>query len=167
MRVGRVAAVCWCVGLSLPGAARAADRTVGIDYQAPADCPPADEFVALLAARTEGTWRVRQGAGELRFAVQIRQLPAGTVGRLQRSSVGRVSEAREVTGADCREVVRALALTTALSLDTEPAPAIVVSAPAATARASIPGAAPAAWSVGLGLGASGPMPDALLGEVAA
>jgi hypothetical protein len=131
----------------LPGVSRAAEaRTVGLSYRAPADCPDSAAFIALVSTRTAGGWRFRAGTADPELVVEIRGDGAGgaMLGQLRRRTGDRVSEAREVRAGGCREVVRALALSAALSLD--------------PARES--GSRPWIWSVGAGAAALTLLPPA-------
>jgi hypothetical protein len=133
----RLCCTVFALGL-LPAAASAGEPTVGVTYRAPVDCPDSAEFLALLTARAAGSWRFREGTGEPQFAVEIRDVGYGKLGRVRRRTGGRVSEAREVRAGTCRDVVQALALTTSLSLGT-------------TAERSA--ARPWIWSAGVGAAA--------------
>src|SRR3954451_17431327 len=99
---------------------------VGITYEAPADCPDGQLFLAELTARTRDRQLVL-GAGQPSFAVEIRDSVGGKVGRVRRE---RENVDREVSGVgvSCDELVRALALTTALSLEEAARPAADVRA---------------------------------------
>jgi hypothetical protein len=92
----------------------ASARTAAILYAAPSDCPGASTFFSLLEERTAGTWRVRAGHGGL--VVEIRDGAQEKIGSVRR--IGGTDEGvREITGTDCGELVRALVLSAALSLD--------------------------------------------------
>jgi len=107
------------MALLAPSAARARARVAGLDYVVPPDCPAWSELAATVARRTGGRWRVQLGAGEPHFTVEIADDPAGKIGFLRRSSGGASTTARELTAAACADLVQALALTAALSLDEE------------------------------------------------
>jgi hypothetical protein len=128
--------------------ADAAAPVAAIEYVAPAECPSSADFLAQVAARTAGRWRVRATAGPGDYLVEIRDAGAGAekTGRVRRGAGGAPS--REITAADCDDLVKALALSTALSLDQAaelPAPPISV---ARAAKAVPP---PASWIVGGGV----------------
>jgi hypothetical protein len=143
----------------------AVEPTVGVEYVAPTDCPRVVEFIALVAARSPGSWRIREGDGELRFAIEIRDDAAGKVGRIQRTTARGPSAAREIAGNDCRELVQALALTTALSLEAShgaQAPPVATAARAierGTAQPSSRG-----WLVGAGISAVALLPPSPMAE---
>jgi len=149
--------------LSSGGQARgAAPPTAAIQYTAPPECPGASTFLARLEDHTAGAWSVRGGAARADLMVEIRDGTSGKVGSVRRP--GRQAEgAREISAADCRDLVEALALSTALSLQESAAPAATVaqvaSPPAPSERA--------VWMAGAGAGAtfvfpSQPMPEVSL-----
>jgi hypothetical protein len=151
------------------GLAGADQRTVAVDYAAPPDCPRAAEFITLVSRRAAGSWRFREGGGAVtRFTVEIRDDGAGKIGRIRRTSPGEISEPRELVASNCREVVQALALTTALSLDTpQVGPGSPTIAAARVAPPKVPVSSRRAWMVGLGLSAldllpPGPMAEATM-----
>jgi hypothetical protein len=132
-----------------------------VQYTAPPDCPGADTFLALLEDRTAGAWHLQVASGDPDLVVEIRSGSGAKLGRVLRP--GRAAEgAREIAAVDCRDLVQALALTTALSLDereeiSATAPAATAPPPTVTVRS--------AWIAGAGvettlLFPSQPMPDA-------
>src|SRR6476661_354325 len=70
----------------------------------------------LMAPAARARERV---AREPHCSVEIADDPAGKIGFLRRSSGGASTTARELTAAACADLVQALALTAALSLDEE------------------------------------------------
>jgi hypothetical protein len=148
-----------------PASAAGAAPAARIRYQAPAECPGASTFLALLEDRTAGAWKLSMREGDPDIIVEIRDGPGRKVGRVSRP--GRSTEGiREIAAVDCRDLVSALALSTALSLDdTAQAPAaIATAAPAATGPVA---AVRADWIVGGSvettfLISSEPMPEASL-----
>lgn len=123
---------------------------IRVNYDAPASCPNQDAFYDAVRARTE---RVRKAQGdEPRVDVNVR------VTRGDRNYHGEMRQvvnqgetaARSVDGETCKDVVEALSLTVALSLDPEahaPAPpeeAPPRSEPSAPAVAAAPTPAPPA-----------------------
>jgi hypothetical protein len=149
----------------VPAVARAAEPTVGVDYVAPVDCPRSFEFIALVAARAPGSWRIREGdSGDLRFAIEIRDDGAGKVGRIQRTSASGTNEPREIAGSDCREVVQALALTAALSLDSLQAAHTVRLAAKAQPVATEAPPTPRSWLLGAGVSAVALLPPSPMAE---
>ncbi len=129
---------------------------VGISYQAPADCPDAEVFLSELTARTRDRQFVL-GVGDPSFAIEIQDSAGGKVGRVRRDNVD-----REVSGVgvSCDELVRALALTTALSLEEVAKPP--VEAPTPPPPVPVAGVkARAPWGVGVLAGASGALTEAM------
>jgi hypothetical protein len=111
---GRLAGVLCLVAVGAARRAGAEPAKVGLSYRVPAGCPGWGEFTALLRQATGGGWRFEEDGGS-RFLVDVREEGDRKVGRLRRAAS---TGAREVRGTDCREIVQALALTTALSLET-------------------------------------------------
>jgi hypothetical protein len=92
---------------------------VRLEYRAPPACPDSEAFLAAVRARTQ---RVRPADADepaRTFVVVILSDGARTFGRLQVTEEGRETDSREVSGASCGEVVEALSLTAALSVDPE------------------------------------------------
>jgi hypothetical protein len=130
-----------------------AERSMGLDYVAPPDCPRSTEFAAAVAALTGGAWRLHEGAAEEGLIVRISGDGGGKVGVLGRAGDRAATAPREMRAADCGDLVRALALTAALSLDgerptTTPSPLTAkqpvtepVGSPAATSSPRMPPAA--------------------------
>jgi hypothetical protein len=138
---------------------------VGIRYQAPPECPAATTFLALLEDRTAGAWKLSMRDGDADIVVEIRDGSGGKVGRVSRPGHS-TDGVREIAAVDCRDLVSALALSTALSLgDGAQAPAAIATAALAETQ---PVAAPRAdWIVGGSvettfLISSQPMPEASL-----
>ena len=146
-----------------PASAAGAVPAARIRYQAPAECPGASTFLALLEDRTAGAWKLSMREVDPDIVVEIRDASGRKVGRVSRP--GRSGDGiREIASVDCRDLVSALALSTALSLDdTAQAPAaLATAAPAATEPIA---SVRADWIVGGGvettfLFSSQPMPEA-------
>jgi hypothetical protein len=153
-------------------AGQRAPPTAAIRYLAPPECPGARVFFELLAERTAGAWAFKDGGAAPDLVVEIRDGSTGKVGRVQQTARAGAG-AREIAAVDCRELVRALVLTTVLSLDdravstSAPPPAIATTAPPVAARESATWRESSAWLVGAGLETtflfpSHPMPEASL-----
>ncbi|HWP05231.1 MAG TPA: hypothetical protein VNN72_05790 [Polyangiaceae bacterium] len=95
---------------------------VALDYQVHAGCPNADELLAEIMARTPRAKAAVAGEDALSLRVRIDEVPGGSRGELVigRASDGSTSR-RELAAADCRQVVSALALMTALVIDPDAA----------------------------------------------
>jgi hypothetical protein len=104
---------------------------VRIRYQAPEGCPKADAFYAALRARTERVRIAVAGEDARDFDVRIVRDQAGAVGDLRVRGEKGTTQTRRVEGSSCEEVVQAVALTAALSVD-----------PAASLAPAVPSAAP-------------------------
>jgi len=111
-----------CVALG-EGTLRAEPKVgVALDYQAHAGCPPSEELVQEIMARTPRAKPAEPGEDALALRVRIVEVPGGSHGELV---IGRASDGsaarRELSAADCRQVVSALALMTALVIDPDAA----------------------------------------------
>lgn len=96
----------------------AADRIpFEFSYEAPADCPTGEDAFALVHGRTPRVLRVR--GADLRLAMRVVSERSGYKGVLTVQRAGQAPERRAMTGERCGEVVEALALTAALSIDPE------------------------------------------------
>jgi hypothetical protein len=90
---------------------------VRVSYGAPAECPNAQAFYNAVHARTD---HVRLAVGEeprLDVTVRVTRDPRGFVGEVREVVNGKESAVRSMDGATCKEVVEALSLTVALSID--------------------------------------------------
>jgi hypothetical protein len=95
----------------------ASTEPIRIRYSAPAACPGETEFRREVFSRTARA-RVATGDEAARsFAVTIAEGADGSRGRLETTPLDGVTTAREVAGADCREVAAAVALIVALAVD--------------------------------------------------
>jgi hypothetical protein len=142
------------------------------DYSAPEGCPTRAEFVRAIEQRVPD-WHHVDGAVERKLALEVRRTDTGFAGRLTLAA-----GVRDVEGAECETVVRALALVAAVSLDPAaaereaaapapvPGPALApVPAPAPEPARPPPVAGP---EVSFGFGAAagllfGPAPSVLYG----
>lgn len=90
---------------------------VRVSYDTPADCPSAEAFYEALRARTE---HVREAVGEeprLDVSVRVSRNARGFAGEVREVVNGKESAVRSMDGQTCKEVVEALSLTVALSID--------------------------------------------------
>lgn len=95
---------------------------VAIEYMAIEGCPSEERFWTALSSRASRVERteVSQALATLRVSVIV--TPQGVLGRLQIIRPDITTEPRFVEAANCDEVVEALALTAALSIEGEVAP---------------------------------------------
>ena len=142
---------------------------VRVGYDAPAECPNAQAFYDAVRARTD---HVRQAVGEeprLDVTVRVTREPRGFAGEVREVVNGKESAVRSMDGETCKEVVEALSLTVALSIDPDahapvakPVPSPPPQAPPAAANPTAP-LAPQPTSVPLrleiGLSALGTVVD--------
>jgi len=144
--------------------ALAEDTTaVRLAYEAPASCPAEAEFFDAIRARTTHVRRAATDEPALEVAVRVTRTERGFVGEVRETVNHSESSARAMDGATCKEVVEALSLTIALSVDpnahapSEPTPVAPAPAPApvcppAPAPAPEPAPAPPAPSVAVEMG---------------
>ncbi|MET0791424.1 MAG: hypothetical protein ABW061_07875 [Polyangiaceae bacterium] len=106
---------------------------VRVNYDAPAECPSAAAFYDAVRARTE---HARPAVGEeprLDVTVRVTREPRGFSGEVREVVNGKESAVRSMDGETCKEVVEALSLTVALSIDPNahaPSPTPVSAPPA-------------------------------------
>ncbi|MGH7294495.1 MAG: hypothetical protein ACRELB_06170, partial [Polyangiaceae bacterium] len=115
-----IACLCSALALTSAGVARAqpAEEPIRIEYAAPPTCPPESAFFAQLRARTSRVTRAATGARARTFAVTVVPRGRRIAGHLViRDPDGATAAERDVAGDTCEEVVEALALVTALSVD--------------------------------------------------
>jgi len=155
------------------GAALAAEPSVPmrIDYQADTTCPSRSELIRQVLARTGQARRAQGREPAWQFAVRISVEPGRVRGSLAgHDPSGRFFD-RHLTGRDCDEVVEALALILALTVDagarTDPASSLPapsgresrvmppseapVLPPTPSAAPSSPEPPPGRWAVGGGI----------------
>jgi hypothetical protein len=88
-----------------------------IQYSAPHACPSAEAFMAEVVARTPLARPAGDGEPGTALSVTVKDVPGGSTGRLELVAPDATSSVREVSAADCEQVVAALALMTALAVD--------------------------------------------------
>jgi hypothetical protein len=152
--------------LARPAAGRGAPATAAIRYVAPPECPGAPAFFDLLVERTAGAWSFKSGGASPDLIVEIRDGSSGKIGRVQQTARAG-GGAREIAAPDCRELVRALVLTTALSLEEPTASPPAPSAGVAATASPVPPTQSSTWFAGAGLETtflfpSQPMPEGAL-----
>ena len=94
---------------------------IRIEYTAPGSCPDAGAFRSRVFERTSKARPASDGETARTFVVLIEASGAGTEGSLVVREDGMSTMARRVSGKNCDEVARALALATALAIDPEAA----------------------------------------------
>jgi hypothetical protein len=103
------------------GAAPTETEPIRLDYTAPAGCPDASEFGRRVFERTSKARSAGNDETARTFVVVIETTGAETRGSMVVRQDGMSTVARRVSGKDCEEVARALALATALAIDPEAA----------------------------------------------
>lgn len=120
--------VAWCPRASAQDDA-AGPIFVDFNYDAPPGCPDENRAFQLLHSRSERVTRAAAHSGGQRLVVEIITDHAGFRGTLTVVRLDATEERRSMRGANCSEVVEALALTAALSID--PNATLTLSTPAA------------------------------------
>ena len=90
---------------------------IRVNYDAPSECPNAVAFYDAVSARTD---HVRPAVGEeprLDVTVRVTRDVRGFAGEVREVVNGKESAVRSMDGQTCKEVVEALSLTVALSID--------------------------------------------------
>ena len=127
------------VGAQTSGAATDETEPIRLEYTAPATCPNAEDFGRRVFGRTSKA-RAAEGSEPARtFVVVIEASGAEAQGSLVVREDGMSTLARRVSGKNCDEVARALALATALAID--PEAALEVPEPPAPADGGVAGSA--------------------------
>lgn len=112
----------WALVLLFPALGRAQEAPadpifVSFQYNAPPSCPLEERAFTLLQSRSERVVRAEDAANAQRLVVDISADRAGYHGTLTVIRADAAQERRSMKGANCAEVVEALALTAALSID--------------------------------------------------
>jgi hypothetical protein len=96
-----------------------ADDTVAVrvSYDAPASCPTEAAFYEAVRARTDHVREASSDESALDVNVRVSRTERGFVGEVREAMNHNESSARSVDGTTCKEVVEALSLTVALSVD--------------------------------------------------
>jgi len=142
-RLGKlgIGSVCCCLAmLSLASGVAAQtpeSEPVHITYGAVAACPGRDAFIAQVQARTSRARVTADGELGRTIAVSVQPTGRGFFGTLVVTTPSGETSERDVSAPSCDEVVEALALITALTIDpeanTKPYREVVAPAPAAPA----------------------------------
>jgi len=102
-------------------AARAEPTRVRLSYRATPDCPGEDAFVAALTAQAHPFARAPRSAARVRsLDAEIARSDSGHTGHLRVREADGVTSERDVRGSTCADVFSALALVTALAIDSGP-----------------------------------------------
>jgi hypothetical protein len=126
---------------------------LSIEYEAPASCPSEVELYDAIRARTDHVRRAASDDSAVEVNVRVTRGERGFTGEVRETVNHNESSARSVEGATCKEVVEALSLTIALSVDpnahapretavAKPAPAAAVCPPAPEPRTIVVARAP-------------------------
>jgi hypothetical protein len=94
-------------------------ESIAVDfrYGAPASCPTREEAVAWVKRRTRRLALAEVDVSELTLDMAVIEEPPGFRGTMSVQRKGGAKESRVISGIHCDEVVKALALTAALSID--------------------------------------------------
>lgn len=126
---------CALLTLFVTRLAAAEDRVaLQLRYDAPAACPTAKRFFAQLEARTPLARMAVADEPATALVIVIRTVAGGSTGTLELRAPDGVTSTRDVSAAECEQVVTALALMTALAID----PNASVSADSERAQAAAP-----------------------------
>lgn len=106
---------------ALRGSAAYASAPARLSYQAPDGCPTEQGFLAAVRARGASFEDASPGRGERSLNVSIERDERGFAGSLQLQQGEQTSEPRRVHGLGCLEVSDALAVITAIALQSDPA----------------------------------------------
>jgi hypothetical protein len=135
VRMSRGLGVVGCVTiLAIAGAAHAQDapEPLAVAYEAPEGCPAADAFFREITARTTRARAAQPNERARVMHVVVAKQGEEYAGRLWIQDANASSTARSVSGKTCREVVGALALIGALSVDPRASTAPIAASPLAT-----------------------------------
>jgi hypothetical protein len=138
-------AAAWSAGLvvlSSPLLASAAIAPVVITYQADPACPDEAAFLDAVRAQTPNLTEAPPGAPARRIAIEIAPEGNQLVGRLRVDELDGTTFSRDVASPRCDEIVSALALFTALTIDSGPTASPAPARPPAPVRARPPRSAP-------------------------
>jgi hypothetical protein len=122
-RKARAGALAFALALGVSASAAPPDETepIRLEYTAPAGCPDASEFGRRVFGRTSKARAAEDAEAARTFIVVIETSGTETQGSLVVREDGMSTLARRVSGKNCDEVSRALALATALAIDPEAA----------------------------------------------
>jgi hypothetical protein len=125
---------------------------IRIEYTAPPGCPNTEAFFEEIVERAPRARLVADGAPARTIVVSLTSGKEASFGRLLIRDLDGTESARDMTGDTCQEVVSALALVTALTVDprastkpvgtSAPAPASAAASAPASASASAPALVP-------------------------
>jgi hypothetical protein len=102
--------------LGMIGSAEA-QEAVRFQYEAPAECPSAEGFVARVRERTARGRLAEPGELARTFRVEVRSRAGGYAGEIEFLDDAGANVSRRLQGEQCEAVVSSLALITALALD--------------------------------------------------
>jgi hypothetical protein len=118
VRAARLACHVCLASLGVSARASADDHVpLVLEYSAPPACPGADRFLDEIAARTSRARPAKPDERATTLTVVIKDVAGGDKGTLKLQAADGATSARQVSAADCEQVVSALALMTALAID--------------------------------------------------
>jgi hypothetical protein len=136
---------CALLTLFVTRPAAAEDRVaLQLRYEAPASCPTAEMFFTQVEPRTPLARAASPGEPATALVIVIKSVPGGSTATLELRAPDGATSTREVSAAQCEQVVTALALMTALAVDPNASVAAVAehAQPAAPAKAAVPPPSP-------------------------
>ncbi len=148
LRQARAGVLAFAFAVAVHASATTTDETepIRLEYTAPSGCPDASEFGRRVFGRTSKARAAEEAEAARTFVVLIETSGTETQGSLVVREDGMSTLARRVTGKNCDEVSRALALATALAIDPE-------------ASLEAPEPTPDAGTAGAGASSSTPNPQ--------
>jgi len=111
---------------------------IRLSYDAPASCPAETDLYDAIVARTDHVRRATSDESALEVNVRVSRTERGFVGEVRETVNHSESSARTVDGETCKEVVEALSLTIALSVDPNAHAPVEKPTPRAPAPAACP-----------------------------
>jgi hypothetical protein len=111
-----ISALVFLALVAFSATARAEEEPIDLVYRAYEGCPTEQQFVAMVVGRAAKNLVASERARSRKFNVTVTPQRGTTIGKLE-IVTGADTASREVAGANCGEVVSALALFTALVID--------------------------------------------------
>lgn len=142
MHASRGAAVAALLTLARMSVAASADRPFGLSYEAPAECPTASDLSARVRASTAHARPASGDEPHYDVSVVVARSENGFLASLQIHAPDGTETARAVPAPSCAEVVDAVSLIVALTIDPEAAAAESARQSAAATESSVEASTP-------------------------